>query len=118
MVSIKVDNGEAKRLIDKLNVLRFGAKDRVERVLDETSLLIESDAKQNAPVDTGRLRASIHTEKPAPLSRTVGSNVAYAVWVEMGSRGRAGTGFLFRAFEANRPRFIEKLKEAVKFKLL
>ncbi|TGE05560.1 HK97 gp10 family phage protein [Hymenobacter fodinae] len=118
MVSIKINNGQAASLIDKLNALRFGAKARVETVLDETALLVESTAKELTPVDTGRLRASIHADKPGPLQRTVGSDVEYAIWVELGARGRPGTGFLFRAFELNRPRFIEKLKEAIRFKLL
>ena len=38
-------------------------KDEVEQALINSALMVERDAKINAPVDTGRLRSSItHTE--------------------------------------------------------
>lgn len=55
----------------------------------KATLLVEGAAKKNAPVDTGRLRASITsrvdmTEKS--VKGLVGSNVIYAPWVETGTR--------------------------------
>lgn len=44
----------------------------------------QAGAKQDCPVDTGRLRASITYVKINPLSCRVGTNVKYAVWVERG----------------------------------
>lgn len=41
-------------------------------------------AKQNCPVDTGRLRSSIQYKKTSALSCTVGTNVKYARPVEFG----------------------------------
>lgn len=53
--------------------------------------LVESAAKANAPVDTGRLRSSItHGVTEDPLMGVVGSNVFYAPYMEMGTGIPAG----------------------------
>lgn len=53
------------------------------------TLMIQRDAKINAPVDTGRLRASI-TPTVAQMGDTiegvVGSNVTYAPYMELGTK--------------------------------
>lgn len=55
----------------------------------DATLIVTRDAKLNAPVDTGRLRASI-TPEIRPHGNTVlgvvGSNLAYAPYVELGTR--------------------------------
>ena len=54
------------------------------------TLLVMRDAKRFAPVDTGRLRASITPEVrvsgPTTLQGIVGSNVTYAPFVELGTK--------------------------------
>ena len=54
------------------------------------TLLVTRDAKRFAPVDTGRLRASITPEVrvngPASIQGVVGSNVTYAPFVELGTK--------------------------------
>lgn len=53
------------------------------------TLLVQRDAKRLAPVDTGRLRASITPEirqRGTTIQGVVGTNVVYAAAVEMGSR--------------------------------
>lgn len=55
----------------------------------DATLYIDRDAKKNAPVDTGRLRASITPEVRAQgetIEGVVGSNVTYAPYVELGTR--------------------------------
>lgn len=55
----------------------------------KATLTVERAAKQNAPVDTGRLRASITPEVVQganSVQGTVGSNVVYAPYVELGTR--------------------------------
>ena len=55
----------------------------------DATLLVTRDAKINAPVDTGRLRASITPEVKQRWRRVegvVGSNVKYAPYVELGTR--------------------------------
>jgi HK97 gp10 family phage protein len=53
------------------------------------TLVVQRDAKINAPVDSGRLRASITPEVRAmgdEIQGVVGSNVVYAPYVELGTR--------------------------------
>jgi len=54
------------------------------------TLLVTRDAKRFAPVDTGRLRASIIPEVrvsgPTQIQGVVGSNVEYAPFVELGTK--------------------------------
>jgi HK97 gp10 family phage protein len=55
----------------------------------QATLLVQRDAKINAPVDTGRLRASITPEvrvQGRTVQGVVGSNVIYAPFVELGTR--------------------------------
>jgi HK97 gp10 family phage protein len=55
----------------------------------DATLIVTRDAKRNAPVDTGRLRASITPEVKQRWLTTqgvVGSNVKYAPYVELGTR--------------------------------
>ena len=52
------------------------------------TLLVQRSAKKKAPVDTGRLRASIVPEVRAQgnlVTGVVGSNVKYAAFVELGT---------------------------------
>ena len=59
----------------------------------DSTLLVERKARQNAPVDTGRLRASILPEIRATSDEVlgvVGSNVAYAPYMELGTGIFAG----------------------------
>ena len=55
----------------------------------DATLVVTREAKINAPVDTGRLRASI-TPEIRPHGNTVegvvGSNVSYSAFVELGTR--------------------------------
>lgn len=63
------------------------------RAFDRMGLFIEAQAVQNAKVSTGRLAGSIHKEDakrdPATgtISVVVGSDAAYALYVELGFQG-------------------------------
>jgi len=55
----------------------------------QSVLLVQREAKIQAPVDTGRLRASIVpevTRRGTTVVGIVGSNVEYAPYVELGTR--------------------------------
>lgn len=55
----------------------------------DSTLLVQRKARQNSPVDTGRLRASILPEIRASQTEVlgvVGSNVLYAPYMELGTR--------------------------------
>ena len=59
------------------------------QTMRSATMMIHRDAKLNAPVDTGRLRASIMPSVVAAedkIQGIVGSNVKYAPYVELGTR--------------------------------
>ena len=61
--------------------------------LREGTLLVQRSAKINAPVDVGRLRASITPEvsvEGTTVQGVVGSNVVYAPYMEFGTGVHAG----------------------------
>ena len=61
----------------------------IRRLLKKLASAAEADAKKSAPVNTGRLRASITTSIDStgrpPLWAKVGSNVFYAPYMEYGT---------------------------------
>lgn len=86
-----------------------GAIDRLLRspsgptgqLLTRIGMQVQNRARSAAPVDTGRLRASIQMT-PVQLSGStltvrVGSNVNYAVWVHEGTRFMSGRPYLTSA---------------------
>lgn len=93
----------------------YGAKKRgeFEAIIATSALEIESDAKALAPVDSGRLRASIRANFENRLKVTVGTPVEYAPFVEFGTVRQRAQPFLIPAIEANRERFIRNLKAAI-----
>lgn len=112
----------------------------IKDVINESALMIESGAKQLAPVDTGRLRSSIQTfVSDDGLSYNIGTKVNYAVYVEFGTGKYAAKGdgrqtpwvyrdrkgrfhrtsgsppqpFLHPAFEGEVPKFRRRLREVL-----
>lgn len=60
--------------------------EQIERALLAIGLAAESYAKENCPVDTGRLRNSItHEVRTDEKAVYIGSNVEYAAFVELGT---------------------------------
>lgn len=83
-------------------------EDAVRGAVAETALNIETGAKRNAPVDTGRLRSSIGTEIVGDgLAADVGSNVEYASYVETGTSVMAAQPFLTPAAEVEAGKFTD-----------
>jgi len=61
-------------------------KKRAKKALLELMLAVEGHAKRLSPVDTGRLRASIHTEPLRPAKKiSVKDGVDYGVYQEYGT---------------------------------
>ncbi|MBU1173636.1 MAG: HK97 gp10 family phage protein [Proteobacteria bacterium] len=57
--------------------------------MQQATMLVTADAKRLAPVDTGRLRASITPDVEVGAKEVVGvvgSNVVYAPYMELGTR--------------------------------
>ena len=105
------------RLIDRSDQVLKAFSEQIERGLESIGETAEGYAKDNAPVDTGRLRNSITyatkdysgkgtytdnnkkaysdaTAKSTPDERTVaiGTNVEYAVYVEFGDKAKHTSG--------------------------
>lgn len=78
--------------------------------LRKATLLVERHAKINAPVDTGRLRASITPEiatRDTVVQGIVGSNVVYAPFQEKKKK------YLYRALIENKQRIYQILADVV-----
>lgn len=94
-------------LMDKQVVL-----DRVQKAIEEGCLMIEADAKAYCPVDTGNLRASIHTTI-GNLEGAVGTPVEYAPYVEFGTRKMTAQPYLGPAFYENEQKIIDHIAKEV-----
>lgn len=75
-----------------LSALKMAKK----RGLAAIGMTAEGHAKKETPVDTGRLRNSI-AHAVDDEAAYIGTNVEYAPYVELGSRGRQGVHMLQRA---------------------
>lgn len=108
--------------------------EQLEKATQKATINVARGAKQNAPVDTGRLRSSIHRTSNR-LNGTVFTNVEYAPYIEFGTGSKVdvpegledyamqfkGEGkrqvnlpaqpFLFPAWEAVRPEYIKEVKK-------
>lgn len=74
--------------IDNTNTILERVADVKVRALMKCGAMVENYAKQDAPVDTGRLRNSIHHEMEDDDTVDIGTDVEYAVYQELGtSRG-------------------------------
>ena len=80
----------------------------VQRELKETASDIEEEAKKRAPVDTGRLRASIEAETKG-LEANIGTDVEYAHFVHDGTYAIEAQPYLFSAADS----FLESLEERI-----
>ena len=75
----------------------------VARDLQRRALQVDRAAKQLCPVDHGRLRSSITNEigqDGQGLVVTIGTNVEYAPYVELGTSNSPAQAFLLPALEA------------------
>lgn len=114
----KVGIEGGKELAAKFQSISRRVNNEVEQALIIGALRVERAAKQNAPVDTGRLRGSIthrliDTGKNQ-VAAEVGTNVEYAVMVEFGTSKQAAKPYLFPAYLANKEKILKDLAKAFK----
>ncbi len=89
-VRIKLDQREVQRQLT-------GPSGAVARDLLRRGRRVENAAKRAAPVDEGRLRASITTEMRGSgenLTVRIGTNLKYGIYVEKGTGVYAGRGYI------------------------
>jgi hypothetical protein len=131
MIKITIPEADKEKMMKSVIEISGRVTKDMEGVINQGMLAIETRAKEFAPVDTGRLRSSIHAVnfaeadnyqyefgdgtlgvarsnegKPAAF---VGTNVEYALAQELGEEGTKAKKFLTRATEEVRPRLIEEL---------
>jgi len=82
------------------------SEDNLDKALQIISVNIVSEAKLLCPVDTGRLRASIHHRKIGNLQYLVGTNVEYSIYVEFGTYKMRAQPYLLPAGR----RVVERIK--------
>lgn len=81
------------RIESHLPEVQDAVEDAVTKALEEIGLTAEGYAKKKCPVDTGRLRNSIsHAAKEQTVY--IGTNVEYAVYVEMGTKNTKSQPYL------------------------
>lgn len=104
-MSIKIkDNTQ-----EVLNAIERGT----QRALEAIGLTAETHAKNETPVDTGRLRNSMaHVVKGDTVY--IGTNVEYAKYVELGARGKAPVNMLKRAATEHSDEYKKLALEALK----
>jgi len=80
------------------NRLTDSGREKVRKELERKALKVVREAKREAPVDTGRLRASITYEMTTGAdglpAAVIGTNVDYAPHVEFGTIYQAPQPFL------------------------
>ena len=112
---MKVDGG--KKLAEKFHSMSQKVYTEQEQELLQAGMVVERAAKQNAPVDTGRLRASISTrmtKEAKSIIIEVGTNVKYAPYVEFGSSRNPAQPYLFPAFVENKQKVLKMLADAMR----
>ena len=98
---------ELKAMDDAAAVLMDGAKKGGEIALE--------DARQNCPVDTGALKASLAmaedkaTATKATVKVDYDKNLKYGKYVELGTRGRAANPFLRNSVDKN----LDRINDAI-----
>lgn len=80
--------------------------EQVEQALIAIGLTAETYAKQECPVDTGRLRNSItHDVDMVEQAAYIGSNVEYAAYVELGTSKMRARPYLRPAVEDHKSEY-------------
>lgn len=89
--------------------------EQIEQALIAIGLTAETYAKQECPVDTGRLRNSItHEVDMSEQAAIIGSNVEYAAYVELGTSRQKAQPYLRPAAENHTSEYREIVKSALK----
>jgi HK97 gp10 family phage protein len=126
----QIGSAQGKAFASTFKALYDDAQNSVEEALLKGALRVERDAKINAPVDTGRLRASISSRlsnsNKNDIYAEVGTNVAYAKYMEgaetfekameteFGTSKKRARPFLFPAYTQNKEKIKKDIAAALK----
>ena len=98
---------------DNTDEVLSALKKAKKRGLEAIGLIAEGYAKKDTPVDTGRLRNSISNETDDDAAY-IGTNVEYAPYVELGTRGRQGVHMLQRAASEHADEYKQLMEDSMK----
>ena len=114
MASISIELDGASEAARALAQLARSSESRAKRAVLATALDAERIAKRRCPVDTGRLRASIHTRQiDGGLGAEVLTDVYYAVYQEYGTRYMSAQPYMRPAAEAVKDDYERRLRKAL-----
>ena len=89
--------------------------EQIEQALIAIGMTAETHAKEECPVDTGRLRNSItHDVEMSEQAAYIGSNVEYAAYVELGTSKMAPRPYLRPAAENHSSEYKSIVESALK----
>jgi len=94
------------RLRGKLDVVRRGLYSAADEAVSAAAQRALAEARQGAPVDTGRLRGSL-TVRTEDCAAVVATDCPYAAAVELGSGRSAPKPFMTSAADAQRRSFVQ-----------
>lgn len=99
--------------LDNSEIVIQASYAQIEKALKSVALTAEKYAKQDCPVDTGRLRSSI-THETDKNTAYIGTNVEYAPYVEMGTSRMRAQPFLEPAMEQHLSEYKEMIETILK----
>lgn len=117
---MKVTLVGVKAVVDFMGSYEKDVTTEIRNAINTSAINIDREAKLKVPVDTGRLRSSIHPVptstfdaetqlKSGELEAYVATNVEYAEHVEQGY-GQPAQPYLFPAYESERPELVKRIE--------
>lgn len=112
-ITFDIPTSEIREALADIRAYADSVINDTRKLVELAAVLMESEAKKHAPVDSGRLRASIEN-RVEDLTAIVGTDVEYAPFVEMGTRNMKAQPFLNPAYEIVRRKFTDDIKRMLK----
>lgn len=96
-------------ITDNTGLFKNATAEQARVALEAVGIQAEGYTAQNAPVRTGRLRSSI-SHKTQGNTTYIGTNVEYAIYVELGTSRMSPRYFLTNAINGHLDEYVEILK--------
>ncbi len=107
----------AATLSERLAAITDSVAQNLAAAVAEEADALQAEAKRRCPADSGALKDSIRVEmraQGAEFEATVGSKLAYATSVELGTLRRPPAPYLAPAANARSAAIAERIKQAVR----